>query len=227
MSQSIIKSSKPLLIVGNKNYSSWSLRPWLLLKHFGIPFKEVLIPLYEGDYKRRILELSPAGKVPALVQGKLVIGESLAIMEYLAELFPQKNLWPANREHRARARAVSHEMHAGFSQLRTNMPMNIRGRHPGKGLTPQVESDIARIDEIWSGCRKEFQSQGKFLFGSFMIADAMYAPVVTRFNTYGVKISKISQDYAQSIADLPAMKEWSAAGIKESHVIAASEIYSK
>ncbi len=213
------------LIIGNKNYSSWSLRPWLLLKYFDISFKEVLIPLYQGDYKKRILEYSPAGKVPALIYGSLVIGESLAIMEYLAEFFPDKKMWPSNREDRARARAVSHEMHAGFSELRKNMPMNIRGSHPGKGRTPQVLQDIARIDDIWSRCRREFEPKGKFLFGHFTIADAMYAPVVTRFATYGVKLSMLAQEYADMIRQLPAMKEWSNDSVKEPYVIAASEIY--
>ena len=213
------------LIIGNKNYSSWSLRPWILLKYFDIPFKEILIPLYEGDYRKRILEFSPAAKVPALVHGKLVIGESLAIMEYVAELFPEKRMWPVNIDERARARAISHEMHAGFSALRTNMPMNIRGNHPGKGRNVQVESDIARINAVWTDCRKEFQAKGNFLFGNFTIADAMYAPVVTRFNTYGVKLSMIAQEYAEMIRQVPAMKEWANSAVKEPHVIAASEMY--
>lgn len=215
------------LVIGNKNYSSWSLRPWLLLKYFEIPFKEVLVPLYEGDYKERLLKFSPSGKVPILVHGRLAMGESLAIMEYVSELFPQKPMWPSNREQRAQARAISHEMHAGFVKLRKHMPMNVRGRHPGQGLTPEVEKDIARIQEIWTGCRKEFGSKGKFLFGPFTIADAMYAPVVTRFNTYGVKLSKEAQEYAQTILDLPAIQEWTGASTQESYVVAASEIYSR
>lgn len=213
------------LIIGNKNYSSWSLRPWLLLKYFEIPFTEVLIPLYQGDYKKRILEYSSAGKVPALISGELVIGESLAIMEYLAEIFSEKKMWPSDREDRARARAICHEMHAGFVELRKSMPMNIRGSYPGKGRTPQVESDIARIDEIFSRCRREFEPKGKFLFGHFTIADAMFAPVVTRFATYGVRLSMVSQEYADTIRQLPAMKEWSNDSVKEPYVIAASEIY--
>ncbi len=213
------------LVIGNKNYSSWSLRPWLLLKYFEIPFNEVLIPLYEGNYKHELLRYSNAGKVPILVHGGLTLGESLAIMEYLAEVFPEKKMWPANREDRAWARAVSHEMHAGFSVLRNNMPMNIRGSYPGKGRTPEVEKDITRIDEIWTNCRKEFKNKGNFLFGHFTITDAMFAPVVTRFNTYGVKPSLPAQEYMEIIGKLPALKEWSKAAVMESQVIAASEKY--
>lgn len=213
------------LIIGNKNYSSWSLRPWILLKYFDVPFKEVLILLYEGDYKKRVLEYSDSGKVPALIHGQVKISESLAIMEYVAEIFPDKKMWPADLKERACARGVSHEMHAGFSALRTNMPMNIRGNHPGKGRNADVDRDIARVDAIWSECRKS-HAQGKFLFGSFTIADAMFAPVVTRFHTYGIKLSSLAQEYAETIRQLPAMKEWSEAGVKEPYVIAASELYS-
>lgn len=215
------------LVIGNKNYSSWSLRPWILLKYFDVPFKEILIPLYEGDFKKRLWEVSPSGKVPALIHGDLKIAESLAIMEYAAELFPQKKMWPSDLKDRARARGISHEMHAGFAPLRTHMPMNIRGSHPGKGRTPEVDRDIARIDAIWSECRKDFRSKGEFLFGAFTVADAMFAPVVTRFYTYGVKLSPASQEYADAIRQLPAMKEWSEAGLKETHYIAASEPYTK
>lgn len=212
------------LVIGNKNYSSWSLRPWILLKYFDVPFKEVFIPLYEGDFKKRLLDYSPTGKVPALVHGNLKISESLAIMEYVAELFPDKKMWPADREERALARGVSHEMHAGFGALRTNMPMNIRGSHPGKGRNPVVDRDIARIDALWTECR-EAHTNGNFLFGDFTIADAMFAPVVTRFHTYSVKLSAVAQEYADTIRELPAMKEWSEAGVKEPYVIAASELY--
>jgi glutathione S-transferase len=181
--------------------------------------------LYEGDYKQKILAISPAGKVPALVHGRLVIGESMAIMEYLADIYPALKMWPDNVEDRAKARAVSQEMHAGFSELRKNMPMNLRGHFPGKGLTPQVQSDIQRIDQIWGQCRNEYQKTGPFLFGRFSISDAMFAPVVTRFKTYGVKISPVSQQYAEAITELPAMKEWTQVGVQEPYIIPASEIY--
>jgi glutathione S-transferase len=213
------------LVIGNKNYSSWSLRPWLLLKYFAIPFKEILIPLYEGEYKSQILEYSAAGKVPFLAHGRVKVWESLAIAEYLAEAFPQKKMWPQNAQERAWARSISHEMHAGFTALRTHMPMNIRGSFPGKGRTPDVDRDIARIEALWNGCLKASKGKGGFLFGPFTIADAMYAPVVTRFKTYGVRLSGDAQEYAQTILNLPAMKEWSEAGEKEPYVIAASEKY--
>ena len=215
------------LVIGNKNYSSWSLRPWILLRHFEIPFDEIFVPLYEGDYKSRLLALSPAGKVPALIHGDLVIGESLAIMEYAAELFPQKRMWPEDRKQRARARAFSHEMHSGFSELRKNMPMNLHGSYPGRGMTPAVKTDISRIERVWTECRKEFRSQGSFLFGSFSIVDAMYAPVVTRFVTYGVTLNEWSEAYIEAVRNMPAMKEWVAAGLAEKYRIAASEIYAE
>lgn len=214
------------LVIGNKNYSSWSLRPWLLLKQAQVPFKEVLISLYEGDYKAQILKYSHHGKVPILVHGSHAVWESLAIGEYVAELFPQKNLWPQYIQDRALARSVASEMHSGFVPLRANMPMNLRASHPGKGMTPEVERDIARVVEIWEGCRRQFQSKGPFLFGHFTVADAMYAPVVTRFRTYGVALSGLSADYARTILSLPAFKEWEQAGIKEPQIIKRSEIYS-
>jgi glutathione S-transferase len=213
------------LVIGNKNYSSWSLRPWLLLKYFGIPFKEILIPLFEGDYKTQILQYSLSGKVPLLVHGKVKVWESLAIGEYLAETFPAEKMWPAAAEDRAWARSISHEMHAGFAQIRTSMPMNIRGSYPGKGRTPEVDREITRIEEIFNNCRQTFKEKGDFLFGCFTVADAMYAPVATRFKTYGVKLSGPAQEYVETILNLPAMKEWSQAAFEEPYIIAASEKY--
>jgi glutathione S-transferase len=213
------------LVIGNKNYSSWSLRPWLLLKYFDIPFKEVLIPLYEVDSKNKILQFSVSGKVPLLVHGKVKVWESLAIGEYLAEAFADKKMWPASAEDRAWARSVSNEMHAGFSQVRTNMPMNIRGSFPGKGRTPEVDQEIERIQDIWNGCRQAFKGKGNFLFGHFTVADAMFAPVVTRFKTYGVKLFGAAEEYARNVLNLPALKEWSRAAQDEPYVIASSEKY--
>ncbi|MDE2222915.1 MAG: glutathione S-transferase family protein [Candidatus Omnitrophica bacterium] len=217
---------KLTLVIGNKNYSSWSLRPWLLLKQAGIPFEEILIPLYEGDYKAKILEYSHHGKVPILIHGSVKVWESIAIAEYIAELVPDKNLWPQNPEDRAWARSIACEMHSGFTQLRTHMPMNLRASHPGKGRTPEADKDITRVVEIWDECRRRFKAKGPFLFGHFTVADAMYAPVVTRFRTYGVELKGPSADYAKAILDLPSFKEWEAAGIKETQYIKASEIYS-
>jgi glutathione S-transferase len=217
-------NEKLTLIIGNKNYSSWSLRPWLLLKQSKIPFEEILVPLYQDGYKVKLLKYSPHGKVPALIHGQLTIWESLAICEYIAELFPEKNLWPQKREDRARARSLAAEMHSGFAQLRTHMPMNLRGSHPGKGRTSEVNADILRILDIWEGCLKE--SSGPFLFGHFTVADAMFAPVVTRFRTYGVVLKGLTVGYAQTMLDLPSFKEWEKAGLKEPWTVKASEIYS-
>jgi len=215
------------LVIGNKNYSSWSLRPWLLLKQAQIPFKEILIPLYEGDYKEQILKYSHHGKVPILIHQSETVWESLAIGEYVADLFPQKELWPKNVHDRAVARSISSEMHSGFVHLRTNMPMNLRASHPGKGRTPESQRDIARVLEIWEGCREQFKAKGPFLFGHFTVADAMFAPVVTRFRTYGVDLTGPCAEYSKTILNLPSFKEWEKEGIKETQFIKASEIYSK
>jgi len=190
----------PLLVVGNKNYSSWSLRPWLLMKVLGIPFQELRIPLYGEGSKQRILAHSPAGKVPCLADGELHVWDSLAIMEYLAERHP--GVWPADAALRARARSISAEMHSGFPNLRNHMSMNIRRHYPGKGRTPEVLAEIRRIVEIWSECRKPF------LFGAFCAADAMYAPVVLRFRTYEVELPPVCRAYADAVLALPALQEW-------------------
>ena len=203
-----------LLVIGNKNYSSWSLRPWIALKVLGIPFDEVRIPLYRPGSKGRILDYSPAGKVPILRDGDTVVWDSLAILEYLAEKYP---LWPADRAERAKARAVAAEMHAGFAALREHMSMNTRQRYPGKGRTPESMADVARIDEIWS------QAKGPFLFGAFGAADAMYAPVVLRFCTYGVEVRKKS--YMDAMLALPAMREWIEAAEREPESIPELDLY--
>jgi glutathione S-transferase len=189
-----------LLVVGNKNYSSWSLRPWLAMRVLGIPFEERRIPLYGATSKAEILKHSPAGKVPVLVDGDLRVWDSLAILEYLAEREPR--VWPADAKLRARARSISAEMHSGFASLRQHMSMNIRRRHPGKGRTPESLADIRRIVEIWGDCR------GPFLFGEFCGADAMYAPVVLRFRTYEVELPAVCRAYADRVLELPALQEW-------------------
>ncbi len=207
------------LVIGNKNYSSWSLRPWLLMTQFKIPFKEVLIPLYEGDYKKKILAYSPSGKVPYLRHGKVSIWDSLAIAEYLAETFPKKNLWPKDKKARAWARSVSAEMHSGFMSLRKNCPMDVRASRPQEEFSLEVKADIDRIVKIWEGCRKQFSSSGPFLFGKFSIADAMFAPVVWRFETYGVELKGMALQYYQQILALPAMQSWKEAALAEPWVI--------
>jgi glutathione S-transferase len=211
------------LVIGNKNYSSWSLRPWLVLRQAGIPFEEVRIPLYRPDSAAALATWSPSGKVPALHDGDLRVWDSLAICETLNERFPDKQLWPADAAARAAARAVarsvSAEMHAGFGALREHMSMNIRARRPGQGRTPECLADIERILAIWTDCRARFGGGGDFLFGRFCIADAMYAPVVLRFQTYGVALEDAARDYAEAVLALPALQEWVADGVAETERI--------
>jgi glutathione S-transferase len=207
------------LIIGDKNYSSWSMRPWVLMKHFGIPFEEVLIWLNEPDTKARILEHSPSGKVPCLVDADgCSVWESLAIFEALAERYPQHALWPRDAAARAHARSISAEMHAGFGEMRSSMSMNIRATRPGKGATPGALADVTRVDAIWRECLAKHG--GPFLFGEFGIADAMYVPVVMRFRTYQPKLSVEAQAYAARITALPAVAAWIEDAIREPHPVA-------
>lgn len=213
------------LVIGNKNYSSWSLRPWLLMRVLELPFEEVLIPLYTPSSREKLLAIVPSGKVPALIDGDLTVWDSLAIVEYLAEQYPGVPVWPADSEPRAMARCVAAEMHSGFSALRTHMPMNCRAELPGKGHTPEVLADIARITALWADCRARYGGGGPFLFGAFSAADAFYAPVVTRFLTYAVPLPAVCREYVEAVRSLPAMVEWYAAGAAETDRIAASEPY--
>ena len=203
------------LVIGNYNYSSWSLRAWLALKVFGFEFDVLRVPLYGPGAKQEILRHSPAGKVPVLIDGPTTVWDSLAIMEYLAERNPQ--VWPVHPADRARARSVSAEMHAGFANLRTHMSMNVRRRYPDKGRTPEVLDEISRVEAIWS------QAKGPFLFGPFSAADAMYAPVVLRFRTYEVGVSNPA--YAQAVIALSAMKEWIASAEREAESIPQFDMY--
>lgn len=213
------------LIIGNKAYSSWSLRPWLALRVAGIDFEETLIPLYEEGSPEKARSFSPTGKVPCLVDGGTTVWDSLAILEYLAETFPQAGLWPTDRATRAEARSVAAEMHSGFMALRQNMPMNTRKVLPGKGW-PEAEDtkaalqkDIARLDALWSHLRARHGEAGPFLYGSFTAVDAMFAPVASRFTTYGVTLSPPAQAYVQTMLALPAMKEWYASAEQEPWVL--------
>ena len=201
------------LVIGDKNLASWSLRPWLALRVAGLPFAEINIRLGQPDSRATILQHSPSGKVPCLIEGDLLIWDSLAICEYTAELAPQ--LWPANAAARAEARAVSAEMHSGFTALRQNMPMNVCAEKPGAGRTPETEADIDRILALWESCRARHGVSGPFLFGTFSIADAMYAPVVWRFNTYAVEASSAARAWMDAMLALPAMQEWRAAAATE------------
>ncbi|BAZ22684.1 glutathione S-transferase domain protein [Kalymmatonema gypsitolerans NIES-4073] len=197
-----------ILVIGNKNYSSWSLRPWLAMKQFGLNFNEIRIALYTPESSSQIRQYSPSGKVPVLLHDNLTIWDSLAIFEYLAEEFSNIYWLPEDKAARAVARSISAEMHSGFQSLRQNMPMNCRARFPGKGMTPEVQKDIDRITAIWRECRQNFGTSGNMLFGKFTIADAMYAPVVSRFVTYGVQLDAICKEYAEAVFALPAMQEW-------------------
>jgi len=207
--------SELTLVIGSKNYSSWSLRPYLALAQTGQPFREVVIPLDEPDTAAKIAQHTPSGKVPVLHHGSLAIWDSLAICEYLAETFPQAKLWPEDKQARAIARSVVAEMHSGFSHLRQNMTMDLRARKPGQGRAPGVAEDIARIQAIWSDCRSRFGQGGPFLFGHFTLADAFYAPVVTRFVTYEVELEAVGRAYRDAVLGLPALKTWTEAALKE------------
>ena len=215
--------SEPTLVIGNKNYSSWSLRPWLAMKVAGIPFAEHRIPLYGPGSKDQILVYSPAGKVPCLADGDLRVWDSLSICEYLAEKHP--GLWPQDPAARALARSVSAEMHSGFMNLRAKMSMNIRKRYPGLGRTPESMADVARIVSLWSDCRARYGKGGRFLFGAFSIADAMYAPVVLRFRTYEVELPADCRAYSDAVLALPAMQDWIAAAMAETESLPQFELY--
>jgi len=206
------------LVIANRNYSSWSLRPWLLLKHFGIPFEEICVWLGQDDTAAQILKHSPSGRVPCLIDDAgQAIWDSLAIAETLAERFPQHALWPRDAGARAQARSISAEMHSGFSALRNLMPMKIRAVLPGQGATPESLADVARIDALWRDSLQRYG--GPFLCGEFSIADAMYAPVVMRFNTYRPALSPEAAAYAARLTALPALQEWIVAAHAEGHAI--------
>ncbi len=212
-----------LLVIGNKNYSSWSLRPWLAMKVLGLPFEERRVALYLPESKQAILRDSPSGKVPCLIDGEIRIWDSLAILEYLAE--NHRELWPAGRAARAWARSISAEMHSGFAALRQHMSMNLRKRYPGKGRTPEALADVARIVSIWSECRAAHAEAGPYLFGRFSAADAMYAPVVLRFRTYAVELRDDCRAYADAILALPALKEWIDGAERESESLEMFDLY--
>jgi len=219
------------LVVGNKNYSSWSMRPWIALRGCGVPFRERVLKFDSKDWRANIAKLSPSGLVPVLWEGEPGTGfptwDTLAIIERAGELFPVKNLWPADPQARARARSIACEMHSGFRALRTSMPMNLRSRHPGKGMSPEVAKDIARITAIWTDSRAKFGKGGPYLFGAFSAADAYYAPVATRFVTYGVELAGEARAYQQALLANTALKEWIAEGLKETEFFAPDEPYAE
>ena len=203
------------LHIANKLYSSWSLRPWLLMRALGIPLKEHVIPMYFPDSKARMLDVSPTGKMPCLVHGDVKVWESLAIMEYLHEQFPEKGVWPRDLKARAHARAVSNEMHAGFQALRNACPMNLAKRFAPRDLGFDVADNVRRLEGMWSDCRRRFKGDGDFLFGAFSAADAMYAPVVTRLDTYQVPVATETRQYMNAVLAHPAFVEWRTAALAE------------
>lgn len=201
--------SEFFIALGNKNYSSWSLRGWLVLAACGVDFEEEVIPLDRPETKAQLQKVSPTARVPTLRHGDLVIPDSLAIAEYLAERFPEAGLWPEDPAARAKARAVVCEMHSSFAALRAELPMAIRDSWPDKRFSAGAEADIARVIEIWEICRAAPEAAGcPFLFGAFGIADAFYAPVVSRFRTYGIALPEASQAYAEAVLAWPDMRRW-------------------
>ena len=217
-------TSEFTLVVGNRNYSSWSLRGWLATRAAGVPFDEVLVRLSEPGSKKELLKHSPAGKVPVLKYGARVIWDSLAIIEYLAEIRPAAGLWPADPAARAHARSIAAEMHSGFQALRTHMPMNLRKSLPGKGRGRDVAEDVERICAIWADCRTRYGADGPYLFGRFGAADAMYTPVATRFRTYAVELDDVCQDYVDAVLARPDFLAWHEAALEEPWVIAEDEV---
>jgi glutathione S-transferase len=209
------------LIIGNKNYSSWSLRAWLAMKVAGVAFDEILIALDEPASRANILKHSPSGRVPCLIDGDLTVWDSLAICEYINETQARGRMWPAQVSSRAQARSVAAEMHSGFAALRAHLPMDVRARHPDRGAAalarPDVAADVRRVQDIWLECLA--RSGGPFLYGAFSIADAFFAPVVTRFVTYGVTLPPALGKYSERVLELPALREWIAAAQAEPEVI--------
>jgi glutathione S-transferase len=201
------------LVIGNKNWSSWSLRPWLAMRRAGIPFDEISIRLRRPESKAEILRHSPSGMVPTLIDGPLAVWDSLAILEYLAEQHPEAQLWPRELAARALARSISAEMHSGFSALRQNCSMELLARNPLPSLPPEVEADVRRIIAFWKDCRARFGADGPFLFSGFSAADAMYAPVCSRFRTYLADLTPYGDDgtaaaYVETIFAMPEMGLW-------------------
>jgi glutathione S-transferase len=215
---------KPKLIIGNKNYSSWSLRAWFLLREADIDFDEHRIALDVEDTARQIAEFSPAGKVPVLLLDDVAVWDSLAIAETVAEHWPEKNLWPRDSATRAHARSISAEMHSGFGELRSRMPMNCRAMGRRVALPDELTRDIDRVFDIWSDCYRRYGDKGSWLFGEFSIADAMYAPVVLRLRTYGINLPESARHYANRVLQSEAMQEWLLACETEIEVIEQDEV---
>jgi glutathione S-transferase len=211
------------LIIGNKNYSSWSLRPWIAMRVAGITFNEKVIPLYEPGSREQVLKYSPAGKVPVLIDGDAHIWESLAILEHLDEKFPDARLWPSDPGARSHARVAASEMHAGFNALRRACPMNMWLPPKPRPQSDEVMADVARIEALWGDCRAHFGQSGPFLFGAFGAADAMYAPVVARLHKYGLPVGTPARAYMDAVMGLPAWAQWRDAALKEPWIMRHNE----
>jgi len=214
----------PTLVIANKLYSSWSLRPWLLLKQVGIPFNEIVLPLDTPEFRAGVARYSPAGKVPVLVEGEIAVWESLAIMDHVGEAYEDAEVWPREPQARAMARSVAAEMHAGFQALRRACPMNLGKRFAHRDRGPEVQRNVDRITQIFREARGRFGSGGEFLFGAFSAADAMYAPVCTRLDTYSIPLDPVSQAYVATILALPAFREWREAALQETWTVAHDEV---
>ncbi|HUQ27767.1 MAG TPA: glutathione S-transferase family protein [Usitatibacter sp.] len=213
------------LVIGNKNYSSWSMRPWVLMKELGIAFEEKQLRFHSNEWDAQIERWSPSRLVPVLWRGEQAVWDTLAIAEALHEWFPAKGVWPGDEVARAFARSACAEMHSGFRDLRAHMPMNIRASHPGKGMRPEVQANIDRIEKLWREARTRFGAGGPFLFGAFGAADAMFAPVVTRFRTYSVKLSPESMRYCEAVLAAPGVRAWIDAALQEKEFVAEDEPY--
>ena len=196
------------LVIANKAYSSWSLRPWILLTHFGVPFDEVVVPLDQPDTRERLLEYSPTARAPVLIDGDTTVWDSLAIIEYLAELRPGLPVWPSESPARALARSLSAEMHSGFQALRQHCPTQFLRPVAKRALTPEVEANVARLEDAWRDARRRFGAGGSFLFGAFSAADAMFAPVVNRLHVYDISVANDTRDYLNAVMALPAWSAW-------------------
>jgi glutathione S-transferase len=218
--------TKPILIIGNKNYSSWSLRPYLALSMVGIPFDEKMIRFGEPRFTREVKKISKAGQVPILLHNGLVVNDTIAIIEYASETWPEKNIWPKNKAARAKARSVSAEIHAGFLAIRKACPMNLRRdiKLPPGGISEAVAGDVTRLEQLWAECRKEFGKGGPFLFGKFSAADAMFAPVVSRLQTFAIPVKKETRTYMNAVLTTPAFVKWKAESAAEKWIVPEDEV---
>jgi glutathione S-transferase len=218
--------SIPVLIIGNKNYSSWSLRPFMALKMAGIPFTEEMIRFGEPRFTREVTKISKAGQVPILLHNDLVINDSIAIIEYAAETWPTKGIWPKYIPARAMARSAAAEMHAGFRGIRSACPMNLRRppKHPPSGITADIAKDVARLEQLWADCREAHGKDGPFLFGKFCAADAMFTPVVSRLETFAIPVGPATRDYMDAVLNTPAFLEWKEASKAETWIVPEDEV---